>query len=168
MTQSKIEWHLLPLGLLEEVVEVLMQGRGHYGAWNWATPPYFAKHVVLDSALRHLAAMQRGEILDPASGLPHAAHLICNGVFALYYEKHGLWSESEEDQPTFPPVTPSPPQATSEIDSWDEEKAVTPVVPAISTDMAALRDTILAKFESRISRPHATSLADDPEQRDIN
>lgn len=102
MVQPKLEWHLLPDEVMEEVIKVLMHGKEKYGPWNWATPPYFAKHVVFDSLHRHMAAIKRGEQYDDGpggSGLLHAAHLLCNAVFACYYELHDLWSKSEEDAP---------------------------------------------------------------------
>jgi hypothetical protein len=36
---------------------------------------------ILDSMLRHIAALQSGEWLDPESGLPHIGHIQCNALF---------------------------------------------------------------------------------------
>ena len=41
----------------------------------------------LACALRHLAAFQRGEDLDPESGLPHLAHAMCNLRMLTLYSR---------------------------------------------------------------------------------
>jgi hypothetical protein len=37
--------------------------------------------------LRHAFAIQRGEINDPESGLPHAAHIMCCAAFIVELQK---------------------------------------------------------------------------------
>lgn len=49
------------------------------GRDNWKLGMPTSK--ILDSMLRHIAALQRGEIIDPESGLPHLGHVQCNALF---------------------------------------------------------------------------------------
>ena len=164
LVMEKLDWHLLPLDMLEPVVKVLMGGKKKYGAWNWMSEPHFAKHVVLNSALRHLAALQRGESQDPDSGLSHAAHLICNGIFALYYETHKLWAKSEEDEPSTsmrlpPDADPTSDEVHVDLPDGGEEEAIDVVteVPLeadasdLGPGLTALRDAIVARFDKRLS-----------------
>lgn len=96
---EKLEWHLLPLDAMAEVVKVLMDGKKNpeYGANNWRTPPYFKREEVFNSAQRHLTdRFFAGEVMDKKSGRYAMAHLVCNALFALYYDIHGLWADESE------------------------------------------------------------------------
>ena len=73
---GKPAMELIPLVTLEDEARVWDYGRQKYTSWNWAKG--MAWSVPLGCALRHLAAWQRGEDLDPESGLPHLAHVACN------------------------------------------------------------------------------------------
>ena len=169
----KLNWHLLPLDLLEPVVQVFQHGRDKYGAWNWMSPPYFAKHVVLNSAMRHLAALQRGEYADQESGLPHAAHLACNAIFALYYEVNNLWTPSEEDMPRPPTLDIQSEDLSDEATfSVEEANAILAVdvepdivfdppvaVPSLQGEKEALIASIMARFASKVA-PEMDTTAD--------
>jgi hypothetical protein len=82
---GKPKWHLLPLWLLEPVVEVLEYGAKKYAPYNWmkggdvSTP--------LDSMTRHCVSLQCGEWVDSESGLPHAAHIAVNALQILCWYK---------------------------------------------------------------------------------
>lgn len=41
--------------------------------------------VALDSMMRHVNAVRRGELFDPESSLPHMAHVRCNAAMILKY-----------------------------------------------------------------------------------
>lgn len=83
---GKLQWHLLPLKEVEEVVRVLMYGAGRYGADNW-------QHVedgptrYYNAAMRHLAADQQGTKYDAESGLHHLAHAIASLLFRMHLER---------------------------------------------------------------------------------
>lgn len=47
---------------------------------------------VMDSLLRHLQSLARGEVFDPESGLPHVDHITCNAVFLA---THGPRTEDD-------------------------------------------------------------------------
>jgi hypothetical protein len=73
---GKADLSLIPLCTLEDEAKVWMYGKQKYAEWNWAKGAKWS--VPLGSLLRHLSAWQRGEDLDPESGLPHLAHIACN------------------------------------------------------------------------------------------
>jgi len=43
---------------------------------------------LIAAALRHTVAIADGEIVDPESGLPHAAHAMCCVMFLLWMQKN--------------------------------------------------------------------------------
>ena len=55
------------------------------GLWNWAKGMKWS--VVLSSLLRHVSALQMGELLDPESELPHTGHMMCNVIMLCHYYK---------------------------------------------------------------------------------
>jgi hypothetical protein len=82
---GKPDYSLIPLNTLEDEVRVWMYGKDKYAAFNWMKG--MAWSVPFACALRHLTAWQRGEQLDPESGLPHLAHVMCNIRMLTLYEK---------------------------------------------------------------------------------
>lgn len=90
---EKMQWHLLPWEAAAEVVKVLMLGAKKYGAHNWRTPPYLKRTDFVDAMRRHQYAIDAGEMYDRESGLLHSAHVVCEGMFQLYYDLKGLFDE---------------------------------------------------------------------------
>ncbi|MDE2103240.1 MAG: hypothetical protein KGL39_38695 [Patescibacteria group bacterium] len=82
---GKPAFELIALSTLEDEARVWDYGRRKYASWNWAKG--MAWSVPLGCILRHLAAWQRGEDLDPESGLPHLAHISCNLRMLTLYAK---------------------------------------------------------------------------------
>jgi hypothetical protein len=82
---GKPDYSLIPLSTLEDEARVWMYGKEKYAAWNWAKGMPWS--VPLACALRHLAAFQRGEDVDPESGQPHLAHAMCNLRMLTLYSK---------------------------------------------------------------------------------
>ncbi len=85
---GKLDWFLLPLSALREVVRVLMFGADKYADSNWKfvdrpNRRYFS------AALRHLNAWQDGERVDAESGLSHLAHACACLIFLLWFEVVG-------------------------------------------------------------------------------
>lgn len=83
---EKLQWHLLPLEVLRDVIKVLMYGAKQYAPDNWKYVK--PKERYYDACMRHLDARQAGEQLDPESRLPHIAHAICCLIFYLWHEKY--------------------------------------------------------------------------------
>jgi|688.fasta_scaffold768638_1 hypothetical protein len=82
---GKASFELIPLCTLEDEARVWAHGQRKYASWNWAKG--MAWSVPFACAMRHLAAWQRGEELDPESGLPHLAHAMCNLRMLTLYSK---------------------------------------------------------------------------------
>jgi ribosomal protein L32 len=71
---------------LEDELRVWMYGAKKYAAWNWAKGMDWS--VPFACAMRHLAAWQRGEDIDPESGQSHLAHAMCNLRMLTLYTKN--------------------------------------------------------------------------------
>lgn len=63
-------------GFIEGIAKVLEFGAQKYGRDNWRKGQPVTK--LLDSCLRHVFALVKGEDLDQESGQPHWAHACCN------------------------------------------------------------------------------------------
>jgi hypothetical protein len=83
---GKPDWSLLPLDVVEDVVQVLTVGARKYARDNWQKVPD-ARDRYFAAALRHLTARQAGEVLDPETGLPHLAHAQCCLVFLAWFDR---------------------------------------------------------------------------------
>ena len=83
---GKPDLSLIPLETLEDEARVWMYGEKKYKRFNWMKG--MAWSIPLACMLRHLAAYQRGEDIDPESGQPHMAHVMCNARMLTYYAKH--------------------------------------------------------------------------------
>lgn len=84
--QGKLDWALLPITPTEEILKVLMHGAQLYGRENWKLVEN-AEQRYWNAAMRHLTAFQKGERLDPDTGLSHLAHAGCNILFLLELTK---------------------------------------------------------------------------------
>lgn len=92
---GKVPYELIPTHLLESTALVFGYGAKKYAAWNWAKGMPWTK--VIGCMKRHLAAIERGEDIDPESGLPHIGHLMCN---ALMLEHYMSTYKEGDDRPT--------------------------------------------------------------------
>lgn len=72
---------LSPIGVLA-VAEVLTYGAKKYAPNNWRNVIGWRWRYI-GAALRHIFAYQRGERIDPESGLPRLAHAACCLLFML-------------------------------------------------------------------------------------
>lgn len=81
--QGKPRWSLVHFKSLEPMIRVLEKGAEKYDDHNWRKG--MPKSVVLECAQRHLAAILDGEDTDSESGQLHAAHVMCNMMFWIYY-----------------------------------------------------------------------------------
>lgn len=76
---DKPRMDLLDADFLEQVASVLTFGAQKYAAHNWRGGIAYSRLIA--AAYRHLGAINRGEDIDPESGLPHVAHLGCCVMF---------------------------------------------------------------------------------------
>lgn len=79
---GKLKWSLVHFKSIEPLVRVLMFGAEKYSPDNWKKG--LDKKEILESMMRHLAAMIDGETHDAESGLPHIGHIQCNAMFYQY------------------------------------------------------------------------------------
>lgn len=77
--KDKPKYSLLDLQSLEPCVKVLEFGALKYAPNNWKKGLIMSE--ILDSMMRHIAALQSGEMIDPESGLSHIGHIQCNALF---------------------------------------------------------------------------------------
>ena len=84
---------LMPPVFEEGVCGVLSHGAEKYGEWNWRETG--VEMVTYVSAIkRHLAAIHRGEWIDPESGYPHIAHIGASCAIAMDADAFGLLKRS--------------------------------------------------------------------------
>ena len=76
--------HLVPLVAVEAVAQVMTFGAKKYAPNGWKSVPD-AVNRYNSAMLRHMVAIQKGELVDPDSGLPHADHIACNALFLSYF-----------------------------------------------------------------------------------
>jgi Domain of unknown function (DUF5664) len=76
---EKPRMDLLDAEALEGLAKVLTFGAQKYAANNWRNGIEYSRLTA--ALLRHLMAIQRGEDVDPESGLPHVDHLGCCWMF---------------------------------------------------------------------------------------
>lgn len=89
VAEGKPDWSLFPFDGAELVVRILEHGARKYSRDNWrqgADDPE-AQRRIFSAALRHLFALQRGETVDPDSGMPHIAHAACNLLFLCAFTR---------------------------------------------------------------------------------
>jgi hypothetical protein len=72
---DKVDWSLLPIEAMEEVLKVLQFGAKKYARNNYRNG--FDTNRLIAAALRHITSWQRGDDLDPETGLSHLAHGTC-------------------------------------------------------------------------------------------
>lgn len=77
--QDKPRMDLLDPNFLEGVAKVLTFGAQKYAANNWRNG--IAVSRLIAASYRHLGAINRGEDIDPESGLGHVYHLGCCVMF---------------------------------------------------------------------------------------
>lgn len=77
---DKPSYDLLPPVAIELMAQVMTFGAKKYKPDGWRTVPDALQRYQA-ALLRHSFATLRGEVNDPESGLPHAAHAMCCAAF---------------------------------------------------------------------------------------
>lgn len=83
--QGKLRWDLLPLDVVEKLVEIYEFGANKYGENNWRTIENGYKRCRA-ALFRHLTAYDKGERVDPESGKSHLAHAAWNALSMVYFD----------------------------------------------------------------------------------
>lgn len=89
---GKLRWDLLPLDVVEKLVEIYEFGANKYGENNWRTIENGYKRCRA-ALFRHLTAYDKGEQVDPESGKSHLAHAAWNALSMVYF------AEREQKKP---------------------------------------------------------------------
>jgi len=84
--QSKPRMDLIPGEALDELGKVLAYGAEKYTPGNWAEGINYSRLIA--AAYRHITAFNRGEDLDPESGLSHVSHAMCNLAFLCWHVRN--------------------------------------------------------------------------------
>ncbi len=81
--QGKLRWDLLPLNLIEKVVEIYTFGAEKYGANTWQNlKDGYNRYKA--AMFRHLMEFEKGNVIDDESGKEHLAHMVWNSIAMLY------------------------------------------------------------------------------------
>ena len=78
---NKLRFELIPPEANEALAEVLTYGAQKYGQRNWEKGLYHDE--IMGALLRHLHEYQKGNLIDPESGLTHLSHAYCNLAFLI-------------------------------------------------------------------------------------
>ena len=81
--QDKVRMHMLPWDAIYSVAEIMEHGAKKYTEDNWKTIKDPRRYE--SAMLRHYVDVQKGEDIDPDSGLLHWAHIACNALFRLHF-----------------------------------------------------------------------------------
>lgn len=86
--KGKVRMDLVPLSTIKDVAAILTMGAEKYSENSWQELPDFWKRYKA-ALLRHLTAIDEGELIDSESGLPHIDHVLCNAMFLSWGYHHG-------------------------------------------------------------------------------
>lgn len=96
--KDKIRMDLVPLSVVESIAKVLTYGAKKYADNSWKELPDFWNRYK-GALLRHLTAIDKGELIDEESGLDHIDQVLCNAAFLSwgYHNGKGITIESNAD-----------------------------------------------------------------------
>lgn len=81
--QGKLRWDLLPLNLIEKVVEIYTFGAEKYGPNTWQNlEDGYNRYKA--AMFRHLMEFENGNVIDDESGMEHLAHMVWNAIAMLH------------------------------------------------------------------------------------
>lgn len=82
---DKLEFSLLPKGVLQPIIRVLGFGKKKYAADNWQRVDN-ARERYYNAIQRHMTSWWEGEKTDPETGENHLAHAACCILFLLWFD----------------------------------------------------------------------------------
>lgn len=86
--EDKVRMDLVPLECVESIAKVLTYGAKKYADNSWQDLPDFWKRYKA-ALLRHLTALDKGELIDKESGLYHIDQVLTNAMFLSWGFHHG-------------------------------------------------------------------------------
>lgn len=99
--KGKLRWDLLPLPLVEKLVEVYTFGAKKYAPNTWQNlDDGYNRYKA--AMLRHLTAYEKGETIDPDSKLNHLYHTAWNALALIHF------AEKSKSQCEHPPMQVEP------------------------------------------------------------
>lgn len=94
--QGKPRMSLLPIGVLEDIIDVLEHGAAKYEeADNWKNADRYS--IYYDACQRHLSAWWKGKDYDEETKKSHLAHAVCCLVFLMAFQKYGFSRDDRLD-----------------------------------------------------------------------
>lgn len=164
---GKPAFDLVPLSALADCARVFDYGRAKYAEWNWAKgQPWSVPFACL---MRHMAAWQAGEDVDPESGLPHLGHAMANLVMLSTFARTYREGDDRTEWLRQPAPAEDPDQhwrgearqrqlnTSQEIQDRLDRIPVYPTAPAAAPEDAE-RAAYLERWKD--SPAHATHLAE--------
>ncbi len=101
--QGKLRWDLLPLNLIEKVVEIYTFGAEKYGANTWQNlEDGYNRYKA--AMFRHLMEFEKGNVIDDESGKEHLAHMVWNGIAMLHASENDKCCESKYSMIVIPKI----------------------------------------------------------------
>lgn len=100
--KTKPQLHLIPRASLVEQAAALKCGKDKYGEANWRLNQV-SQSTYISAMLRHIAAVQDGEDLDPESGAHHLGHVMASCAIILDARKCGTLIDDRILPPTLKP-----------------------------------------------------------------
>lgn len=94
--QGKLRWELLPLDLIEKIVDIYTHGAERYGANTWQNLDNGYQRFKA-ALLRHLVEHEKGNTIDADSGREHLAHVAWNAIAMLYHANRESEGEPLEE-----------------------------------------------------------------------
>lgn len=85
---NKVRMELVPMSVVENIARVLTYGATKYSDNSWQNLDNFWNRYK-GALLRHLAAIDKGELIDQESGISHIDHVLCNAVFLSWGYHNG-------------------------------------------------------------------------------
>lgn len=134
--QGKRKLSLLPAGVLNETLDVLLFGASKYAEDNWKYVPGARKRYY-DALYRHVDLWWSGEKTDPETGKHHLAHAVCCAMFLMWFDLSGQDAVEEKTVVKEEPKTLLIPESeTIPPTLWDslvQEDATKPSQPTRSS-----------------------------------
>lgn len=128
---GKLNWSLLPLGPIREIIQVLMFGAKKYARGNYKQVRG-ARRRYYEAAMRHLTDWYEGSTLDAESGMPELAHALTCIIMLRECERLNLLDtlrdEIDEEDATGVKPGPKPVEMSDVRQPPPQTRAIAPAI----------------------------------------